>query len=635
MSIKEKINNYVKQIANQVFDERLPEREEFVENITLPEIDRNRYMALSVQRTHEDLVPDVPAGVAMDSCCDLKQFNNVYAITNPLQDIIYTHFATQGFIGFQACAILCQNWLINKACILPAKDAISTDYDLSYVTTDDTEELDQDFLSEIKDMSDDLKGFNIRKVCKTFSEKKRQFGQVLLYPIVDGVDYSVPFNIDAITPDSYKGMAVVDPLWYEPILDNSSAWDPSSLRFNKPTYFSVKGAQGLKLHHSWCVFGITSEVPDLLKPTYYWGGYPLPQLIYERVYAAEKTANEAPMLAMSKRLLIADINVKSYLTNQEAVTKELEALSRMRDNWGVAVKRPNENIQQIDTSLTDFDEVIMTQYQLVSAASCVPATKLLETQPKGFNSTGEYEDDQYKLLLVSIQEDDFVPILDFHYALFTKSKYGIVRDYTINFKEIDVPTEKERAEINGIKANTISTYLQSGIITEEEARNNLIKDPDSGFNDINDELPEGENEPSFFDDEEQEGNGNTSQNPFSMDEDTEWRSTEKGVPFPLKKGESIKESCKEHFEDKEQHEKDMKNSFNAQSDMMTLLAMDYPEFKETVSDINTVYDSKYKNRRNIIHRTPGFIYCARNEGFNNYKFYDKMIYDEDKRKDWN
>lgn len=516
--LRETAKQYVKDIANQVFDERQPEREEFVGNATLPEIDRNKYLALSVQRTHQDLKPQAPAGVAMDGCSDVKQFNNVYAITNPIHDIIYTHFATQGFIGFQACAILCQNWLINKACILPAKDAIRPDYDLSYVTTDEAEELDKDFLTEIKDLSNDLKGFNIRKICKVFAEKKRQFGQVLLYPIVDGVDYTVPFNIDAINPNSYKGMAVVDPLWYEPILDSESAFNPASLRFNRPSYFSIKGAQSLKLHHSWCVFGVTSEVPDLLKPTYYWGGYPLPQLIYERVYAAEKTANEAPMLAMSKRLLVADINVKSYLTNQEAVTKELTALSQMRDNWGVAIKRPNENIQQIDTSLTDFDEVIMTQYQLVSAASCVPATKLLETQPKGFNSTGEYEDDQYKLLLTSIQEDDFVPILDFHYALLSKSKYGIVRDYTINFKEIDTPTEKERAEINGIKAQTISTYLQSGIITEEEARNNLIKDPDSGFNDITDELPEGANEPSFFDDEEREGNGETQQNPFSMDE---------------------------------------------------------------------------------------------------------------------
>ena len=523
MNIIDKVNNHIKTIANQVFDEREPEREEYIGNATLPEIDRNKYMALSVQRTHENLVPDVPEGVAMDGCCDLKQFNSAYTITNPIHDIIYTHFATQGFIGFQACAILCQNWLINKACTLPSKDAIRPDYDLSYVTTDDTEEVDKDFLSKMKDESNDLKGYNIRKICRTFSDKKRQFGQVLLYPIVEGADYTVPFNLDSIQPNSYKGMAVVDPLWYEPILDDESAWNPASLRFNKPTYFSVKGANSLKLHHSWCVFGITAEVPDLLKPTYYWGGYPVPQLIYERVFAAEKTANEAPMLAMSKRLLVADINVKSYLTNQEAVTKELEALSRFRDNWGVAVKRPNETLSQIDTSLTDLDEVIMTQYQLVSAASCVPATKLLETQPKGFNSTGDYEDDQYKLLLTSIQEDDFVPILDSHYALLSKSKYGITRDYTINFKEIDVPTEKERAEINGIKAQTISTYLQAGIITEEEARNNLIKDPDSGFNDITDELPEGE-ETSFFGEEEPEGNGNTQQDPFS--EDAEWKESD-------------------------------------------------------------------------------------------------------------
>lgn len=484
------VKNYISNVANQVFDERQPEREEYIGNATLPEIDRNKYLALSIQRTHNDLIPQVPKGVAMDAACDVKQFNNVYSISNPLSDIIFTHFATQGFIGFQACAILCQNWLINKACTLPSKDAIRPDYDLSYVTTDDIEEVDKDFLAKIKDESNDLKGFNIRKVCRTFSEKKRQFGQVLLYPIVEGVDYSLPFNLDAIQENSYKGMAVVDPIWYEPILDNDSAWNPASLRFNKPTYFSVKGANSLKLHHSWCIFGTTAEVPDILKPTYYWGGFPIPQLIYERVYAAEKTANEAPMLAMSKRLTIADINIKSYLTNQEAVQKELTALSQMRDNWGVVIKRPGENIQQIDTSLTDFDSVIMTQYQLVSAASCVPATKLLETQPKGFNSTGDYEDDQYKLLLTSIQEDDYVPILDLHYALLSKSKYGIVRDYTVNFKEIDVPTEKERAEINGIKAQTLSTYLQSGIITEEEARDNLIKDPDSGFNDITDELPD-------------------------------------------------------------------------------------------------------------------------------------------------
>lgn len=517
--IRDKIKNFIKSIAKETYDEMQPKVDES-ESFSLPEIDRNKYLAMSIQKTHKDITPILPQGVAMDSCCDTSRLQSAYNITNPINDIIYTFFATQGFIGFQACAILTQNWLINKACLQPTKDAIRPDYELSYVRTDE-EELDKDFLTKIIDLSNDRKGFNIKEVCRTFAEKKRQFGQVLAYPVVEDADYSIPFNIDSIKPNSYKGITVIDPIWYEPILDEEAISDPTSLRYFQPTYFRLP--DGKKIHSSWCIFGKNGEVPDVLKPTYRWGGYPIPQLVYKRAYAAEKVANEAPMLAQSKRLLVADINVQGYLANPSKEQEKLKALSMFRDNWGVMTKRPGDSVQQIDTSLTDLDEVIMTQYQLTAAAAGIPATKLLETQPKGFNSTGEYEDDQYKLTLVSIQEDDFVPILDLHYKLLSVSKYGIKRDYTINFVEIDTPTEKERAEINSMKAQTTATYLQSGIITEEEARANLIKDPDSGFNDINDELPEGE---LPFDDEseEQEGNGETPQDPFSMDED--WKESD-------------------------------------------------------------------------------------------------------------
>jgi len=509
----EKINNYIKNIANQVFDERQP-KEEPMENYTLPQKELSKYLAMSIQKTHADIVPSVPAGVAMDAVCPTNKLNNAYNICNPVNDVIYTHFAVQGFIGFQACAILCQNWLINKACMIPANDAIRPDYELSYITADETEEIDKDFISDIIDESNDLKGFNIKGTCRTFAQKKRQFGQVLAFPIVKGADYSLPFNIDSIKPNSYKGMTVVDPVWYTPILDAEAVSDPSSLRYMRPTYFQMP--DGRKIHHSWCIFGVNGDVSDVLKPTYYFGGYPIPQLIYERVYCAEKTANEAHMLAQSKRLLIADINVKSYMTNPQNTVNELNALTQFRDNWGVMTKRPGDSVQQIDTSLNDLDEVIMTQYQLVAAASCVPATKLLETQPKGFNSTGDYEDDQYKLTLVEIQKTDYVPILDFHFALLSKSKYNLVRDYKINFKEIDTPTELERAQINNTVATTAATYIQAGVISPDEVRDALIKDPNSGYNDITGELEEDED--FSFGEEEPEGNGNTLQNPFSEDE---------------------------------------------------------------------------------------------------------------------
>lgn len=628
MTIKEKINSYIKNIAQQVFDENKPQEDEFEGNYTLPKIKKEKYLACSIQKTHKDIMPSVPEGVAMDAVCSTGKLNNAYNICNPVNDVIYTHFATQGFIGFQACSILCQNWLINKACMIPAKDAIRPDYDLSYVTAEEGEEIDKDFITEIIDESNDLKGFNIKSVCSIFGQKKRQFGQVLAFPIVDGADYSNPFNIDGIKPNSYKGMTVVDPVWYVPILDEEAVGDPSSLRYMKPTYFQLP--DGKKIHHSWCIFGVNGDVSDILKPTYRFGGYPIPQLIYERVYCAEKTANEAHMLAQSKRLLIADINVKSYMANPQNTVNELEALTRFRDNWGVMTKRPGDSVQQIDTSLTDLDEVIMTQYQLVAAASCVPATKLLETQPKGFNSTGDYEDDQYKLTLVEIQTADYIPILDFHYALLSKSKYGIVRDYTITFKEIDTPTELERAQINNTIATTAATYIQAGVISPDEVRDTLIKDPNSGYNDITGELEDNEDF-SFAD--EPDGGSSNEQDPFTTDEDNDteepkrWITTKNDVKVPVGEGENNEEACEEFFEDKEQHEKDMKHSFESQKDDLESLDIDQTEYSSVVHGINKIYEAN-KNKKQIKYYTMAFIYKVDNHGFNNYKFRDKMINEE-------
>ena len=495
-----KIENYLKnKIKECITEQQATEdaKEPIFEDYSLPELDRGKYLAMSIQKTHASIMAKVPAGVAMDSCCKTDDLEPAYSVSNPVENIIYTHFATQGFIGFQACALLTQNWLINKACSLPPKDAIRPNYTVNY-NLEDGEIIDQDFLTEIKNISDDKTKFNIREVGRIFAEKKRQFGQILAYPIVEGVDYSLPFNIDAIKPDTYKGITVVDPVWYVGELDQEATSDPSSLNYFRPTYFRMPN--GDKIHYSWCLFNLNGEVPDVLKPTYLWGGYPVPQLIYKRVYAAEKTANEAPMLAMSKRLLVADINVAAAVTNPRETEQKIEKLIYFRDNFGVATKRPNENIQQIDTSLADLDTVIMTQYQLVAAASGVPASKLIETQPKGFNSNGDYEDNQYKMLLTSIQEDDLAPLLEMHYMLLCKSKFGLNRIFSVKFDEIDTPTEKERAEINEIQARTDATLVQAGVIAPDEVRQKLISDENSGYSGINDEMEE---EPFDLNDEEE------------------------------------------------------------------------------------------------------------------------------------
>ncbi len=523
-----KIDDYIQQKINK----SLQEKENVLEKtgrFFLPETDRGELLARSLQKTQKDITPIAPNGAVMDALNDGgAKLNSSYAIYGQVDDVIYTHFALQGFIGFQACAILTQNWLINKCCALPPKDAMAPDYDISYKDKD-VLDCDKELLLELKTISDSKTEFSIKGCAREFAEKKRQFGVSYAYPIVAGAKYDKPFKLDAVKPNSYKGMVNVDPYWLSPELDLTAASDVKSAEFYEPTWYKLPN--GTKIHKSWIVKSVNGNIPDILKPTYYYGGYPIPQLIYQRVYAAESVANEAPMLAKSKRLLYMDGNLSNYVLNQSKAENDAKAFSYFRDNWGVVVKRPDQAIGQIDTSLTDFDSVLMSQYQLVAAASGVHATKLLETQPKGFNTSGAFEEAQYNSLLLAIEKEDYKPYLNVHYMLLLKSKYN--KNYTIDceFKPIDTPSIKEVAEYNEIKSRTNASYLMAGVISKNECRETLRLDPDSGFNMLSGDAPEAP-------DKQSEHAGLNGKNPTNANaESTDTQSTLENIEQHAQKGE--------------------------------------------------------------------------------------------------
>ena len=454
-----------------------------------PKINKDEIVKQIFQRDFSLLMPKKNGkAVAMDSqvCnCSFKGEN--------IPDNILKFYGNQFFIGWQACALLRQNPYIDKACTIPAQDAISPDYKISYVeNTDDKSENDEEKLAEMKAISD--KDFNIKDVCYRANVNKKTFGISLVVPVVDGVDYEKPYNIEAVKKGSYKGMTVVEPYWTAPQLDSNAVSNPMNTGFQEPTWWRMPN--GKLIHKSWCIKRCNSELPDILKPTYYYGGVPLTQKIYERVYAAEKVANEAPLLALTKRMLVVDANIENLVANEEEVQKTINMAQYYRDNFSLWFKNPDDDIKQIDTSLTDFDSLVMTQYQLVACIADMPATKLLKTQPKGFNATGEYEQKDYIQSLQAIQEQDFIPILRMHYELFTKSFYGEAVDLAIVFNPIDTPSEKETAEVAKIWSDVDSNYIAAGVMSAEEVRDVRRSQDDSPYSALADDI-EGDIEPSL------------------------------------------------------------------------------------------------------------------------------------------
>lgn len=453
-----------------------------------PETDRAMLVEQVLERTFQkSAVVHNPVGSAMDAFGGDSVKANYQ---NTIPEVLLWWYGQQSFIGYQTAAILSQQWLISKACLMPAKDAVRNGYE---VTVNDGTIVDAEVLDAIRKADRD---FQINKNLIEMVQMGRVFGIRVVMFIVDSIDpnyYAYPFNPDGVTPGSYKGISQIDPYWITPLLDDQAAGNPAAIGFYEPTWWQVNGR---KVHRTHLVVFRTEEVPDILKPTYIYGGISIPQKIYERVYAAERTANEAPMLAMTKRMDVLNVDMTEVAANPAAFWGNMEQWRNNMNNYGVKALGLNETLQQFDTSLTDLDAVIMTQYQLVAAAANVPAVKLLGTSPKGFNTTGEFEEANYHEELQSIQTHDLTPLLTRHHLLLIRSLIAPMFhiepfDTSISWNELDAMTSKEQAELNKTKAETDNILSTAGAVDGYDIRQRIIQDPDSGYNGlIDDEPPE-------------------------------------------------------------------------------------------------------------------------------------------------
>ena len=420
-------------------------------------------------------------GIAMDqSIAEVKRFASTSGII-PVQTLSW--YSQYGFIGWQICAILSQQWLIDKAIRMPGQDAVRHGFERTVGTDDDLDDA-------IEDLKKCDKVFHLKKNLYEHIRFARMFGIRHTLPIVDGIDYALPFNEDGVKPGSYKGLVQIDPYWMAPQLDMDDASNPLNQHFYEPTYWMINGR---KYHRSHFIISRNgADLPDILKPAYYYGGIPTTQLIYERVYAAERVANESPMLAMSKRLFVMQTDLTKAAGNLNQFKAKMRQWSDFMQNFGIKVIGQGEQINLHDTSLADLDNVIMNQYQLVAAAAHVPATKLLGTSPKGFNATGDYEVDSYHEFLETIQDEALTPLIERHTRLCQLSE-GIHPEvnFEIAWNPIDVLSAKEQADVNKTKADTAAVYVGIAALDGFDVRKGIIADHDSGYNGIEEIVPGG------------------------------------------------------------------------------------------------------------------------------------------------
>ena len=500
------INNYIKKVVAEQNEQQQKETKpkihrDFGADISSMELKKENIkelVNLSLQKTVKDFVQlSTAAGqIAMDSSASIKDFATpAVDMSSTTKDIVYTFFSKFGFIGWQNCAILAQHWLISNACSLPAKDAIRNGWQNIFADKDKKEESpeekekEQKFLTELNEITNTK--FHLSAKAIQWVTKYNIYGIGIALPIIDGVDLEKPYNPDGIKKGSFKGISIIDPYWLTPEFDEEAMTDPSSTDFYKPTYYRT--ADGKKIHASHLIIIRRKEVPDILKPSYYFGGIPLTQEIFERVYAAEKSANEQPLLLLTKRLNGWKIDLEQFFTNPDKYAKRIKNFTEYRDNQGIILVDHEDDMFQIDTSLSDLDQVVMSQYKLVAAVARIPVDKLFELNPSGtLSNSGDFNIKNYNQDLNTMQNDQFKPLIDRINEIVMRSYYDRKDKIAIIFNPTDNPTAKEKADSIKSEVDTLQGLIANNIITNDEARQKLISNKDNGYSFLDEEAPEPE-----------------------------------------------------------------------------------------------------------------------------------------------
>lgn len=383
------------------------------------------------------------------------------------------------FMGYPALSNLAQKSENRVACEQSANEVFRKGFKIK---SNDT---DNDRSTIINQLEDAFEKLGVEKHLKRLGFNAEAFGQAHLFVKLKGDDAELSREL-MISPTKIKkgdleGFRVVEPTWCYPQGYNST--DPLKDDFFIPGAWYVLGKL---VHTSRMKQLVMYPVPDILKPSYNFGGLSLIQMMLPYVVNWESVRDDIPRIITTFRTYIWSTEMEAYLQDRREFEKRLDTLVYGKNNHGVlAIDKDGETLEQMNTALTGLADLLGQQQKLLCMPSRLSVTSLTGSQPNGMNASGEGESDAQHENIANKQKNAYKPVLDWILKLVCMSEFGqVYEDLYIDFNPLDEMSDKEIAEINKLKAETYSTLVGEQIITPEQANAALASDDDSGFNGI-------------------------------------------------------------------------------------------------------------------------------------------------------
>lgn len=436
--------------------------------------------------------PGIPsdAKLAMDGVAETQAWAN-----GPLSS-----FWTEGitFLGYAYLSELAQ-----RPEYRVISETIATEMTRKWITF--TSKGDEDDKSDrIKELTAEFERLNVRDIFCRAAEQDGFFGRGHIYidtgdtddpgelqkPIGDGWDR---LSRAKIKKGSIEALRTVEAVWCYPTSYNSN--DPLRPDWYRPETWYV---QAKIVHKSRLLTLIGREVPDLLKPTYSFGGLSLSQMAKPYVDNWLRNRQSGSDILNSFVTWVLKSNLQESLgADGQELFKRAKLFNLIKSNGGLMmVDKDSEEFASISAPLAGVAELIAQSQEHMASVSHIPTVKLLGIQPAGLNADSEGVMRAFYDYIAAYQEHLFRLPIHQLLGLVMLNLWGETDDSIgFKFEPLWALDEKSQAEVDKTRAETGQILIDNGALGQQEERRRVANDPGSLYQGLNiEDMPDLEEE---------------------------------------------------------------------------------------------------------------------------------------------
>ena len=398
----------------------------------------------------------------------------------------HSRFTGRSFDADELDKMYTDDWISGKVIDIPADDMVRN---WRRFTSPETDPDKVDVVTQVE------KDLNVKATTGEAVKWGRLYGGALVVlGVVDRLGLpNEPLEVDRIQSGDLKFLKVLDR--YDVKSEDINTTDPEADNYRKPTFYRPINSE-TPIHYTRVLrFESGVRTPWRMASALDSWAVSVLQRVYDSILNSQGTADSVASLVYQSTIDVIKIqNLTQQLSapdGEQSVLKRFVLANMIKSNNNMLLLDGTEDYTRNTHSFggNALPALVSKYYDIVSAASDIPVTRLMGSSPGGLNSTGAGDLENYYNMIQGKQETELAPALRQLDQVMVRSAIGeYPADWSFEFNPLWQLSDEAVATMQLTKAQRDDIYLRNAVILPSIVAKQLKED--KTYNDLDNDFIE-------------------------------------------------------------------------------------------------------------------------------------------------